>query len=181
MHQLRVLANYNIAGPMNAIFTPIQLSDTANERGKRSIFLSKYASLLNGFNFNRNHNFDSVVRSPAAFTFDKESLSAKIMLPELLRDVNLFIPNNYPLYGFSINLGLIPDFIFTPKGYAAINGEDSSTYINTEWFPATKGSRVMEFELKLDQFNIPTSYTLILGIGIRYATLGEGGEIRQIG
>jgi hypothetical protein len=39
----------------------------------------------------------------------------------------------------------------------------------------------MEFELKLDQFNIPTSYTLILGIGIRYATLGEGGETSQVG
>lgn len=184
MIHLKALADYNIAGPLNAILTPIQLADPVGNKGQRSILLSRYASLLNGFNFNSNYTFDTVIRTPVSFKFDKESLSAKVIIPELLRGINLFIPNNYPLYGFSVSLGLIPDFIYTPTGYRAVNDvhprSTSSHNVYTEWFPSVKGSKELEIEMKIETSNIPSSFTLILGIGIRYATLGEGAVIDPV-
>jgi hypothetical protein len=82
----------------------------------------------------------------------RETLSAKVIIPELLRDINLFIPNNHPLFGFNVTLGLIPDFIFQKGEFRTVNGEGhrdpSKTTVNTEWFPSVKGSKQIELEIK---------------------------------
>lgn len=184
MINLKSLADYNVAGSINAILKPIQVADPVNEKGKRSILLSSQANLLQGFNFNRNHTFDSVVRTQVLYTFDKETLSAKVVIPELIRGINLFIPNKHPLFGFTINLGVIPDFIFKGDEYRAVNNEHhrdvSRVVLNTEWFPCVKGSKPLELELQLRKTDLPSSYTIILGIGIQYATLGQDAVIETV-
>ena len=184
MLHLKSLADYNIAGPINALLKPIQVADPVNEKGKRSIMLSKHTHLLQGFNFNRRPPFDSVIRNQIDYFIDRETLSAKITIPELLRDINLFIPNNYPLFGFSVTLGLVPDFIFKDGNYRTVNDEgtrDPSTQsVDTEWFPSSIGSKEINLEIKLTKPNLPSSFTLLLGLGIRYGTVGEAAILQRV-
>jgi hypothetical protein len=182
--ELRNLADYNVAGPINAILRPIQVADQVNENGKRSIMLSKHTHLLQGFNFNRKPTFDSVIRSQIGFSIDRENLNARITIPELIKDINLFIPNRHPLFGFSVTLGLVPDFVFKDGAYQAVNGEGhrdpSRQTVDTEWFPSSIGSKEINLEIKLTKPNLPSSFTLILGVGIRYGTVGEGAVLQRV-
>src|SRR6186997_3219130 len=99
MGATRALADYNIAGPINALIKPIQAMDTKSEWGKRNIFLTKNPGLLAGFNLNKPNTFDSIIRTPANYVFSNENLSAHITIPALIPGINLFIPPGpYPLY-----------------------------------------------------------------------------------
>src|SRR5688572_9751206 len=70
------LADYNIAGPLNALLRPVQELDTLSEQGKRNIFLSRQPHLLSGFSLNRTYTFDAIVRNPLAFALSRDTLSA---------------------------------------------------------------------------------------------------------
>lgn len=49
----KALADYNIAGPLNALVKPIQELDKESAFGQRNIVLSKNKLLLQGFSLNR--------------------------------------------------------------------------------------------------------------------------------
>lgn len=74
----KAVADYNIAGPLNALMKPVQKLDTASDFGKRHVLLSKKLSILEGFSFNRHTLFESVVRAPLSCAITKEMLNAEV-------------------------------------------------------------------------------------------------------
>ena len=114
---LKPLADYNIAGPLNALLRPIQVADPIGKRGQRSVELSKSPALLEGFSLNNKTSFESIVRAPLSVTVSRETMSAEVVIPELMPDINFKGQGKHPLYKLEAALGLVPDFFYSPERY----------------------------------------------------------------
>src|SRR5689334_12225242 len=104
MHPHKSLADYNIAGPLQAMLKPIQELDNESEFGKRAVCISKNPKLLEGFSLNRKTMFDSVIRSPLHAQLSKEVSSAMVSVPALTSGINFFASPYYPVFCISLTL-----------------------------------------------------------------------------
>jgi hypothetical protein len=160
------LKDNNIVCDFSTIFKRMQQEDDANIRGQRSILISKHRDLLEGFRITQNNPFDSVVRLPLKFEINRETNSAWVQLPNLLPEVNLFIPWQQPVFRFVITLQTIVDSHYNyPKSGA--NGVGSAPVVYTEWQTTGQpytGERI-ELELK-SKDKLDDSWTFILAVGL---------------
>jgi len=134
MRTLTRLADYNLAGPVNALIKPIQEMDAVNDWGQRQIFITKGHSLLAGFSLNRKNPFDSIVRSPLQFELSKQDHRARITIPRLIPGINFFMPpGHYPLFTFTIEWGMVPDIIFRENKYELSAPLDGRASLSTPY------------------------------------------------
>ena len=63
LYPFKQVTDFNLVGPINSLLKGIQVLDTENELGKRQVQLSRNPRLLEGFNFNRTHLFESIVQN----------------------------------------------------------------------------------------------------------------------
>ena len=143
------LADYNIAGVINALLKPIQALDTVSEYGQRSILLTKNPGLLQGFSLNRKNSVDNIVRQPITWELSKDTLTANINIPELVPGINFYAPGIYPMYSFIASLGVVPDLVYSPHGYLPNPDVDPLYPIikETSWHPVLSGSAAETLEL----------------------------------
>jgi hypothetical protein len=179
---LQPLGDYNIAGTLTGLMKPVQEFDTVNEFSKRNIILSAHPHYVKGFSLNKKHPFDSVVRYPVTATIDRETLTAKVQLPDLIPNISFVPPVNHPYYALRITLGIVPDIVYEGDRYVPVHSsypDNGVKYINTEWFPLLKGSPAMEVEVQHDFFPPDTNFTLVVAIGVFYGVLKAEGTIDQ--
>jgi hypothetical protein len=180
--QLKSLADYNIAGPLNALIKPIQIMDTEAEWGQRGVHFTKKPKLLEGFNLNRRNPFDSIVRNPVSYVLSREELSGRIDIPRLIPGINFFTPpGHYPYYSFVAALGVIPDLFFSKFGYEPQPGlKPYSKTVYSDWYPVLNGSPVLSLEtgLVIPGTSVPgSSWILMLSVGIRFGTVSGNNEV----
>jgi hypothetical protein len=173
MYYLKRLADYNIAGPLNALIRPIQLEDKINDWGERDIRFTQRTKLLQGFSLNKKNPFDSIIRSPLSFEVSKEKFSAQVSFPELKPKINLFIPEPFkqPFYRFAIMYGLVPDIRFEDKQYKLFDGAVKALAVS-EWFPVSTGSNEFKLDITVKPKAIQEQdypfYSHMVSIGIEF-------------
>lgn len=179
---LKPLADYNIAGPLNALVKPVQELDTTSEWGQRHVQLSKAPHLLAGFSLNRGTGFDSVVRTPLAFSLSEDDLQAVVQIPALLPRINFFVPGNHAYYSIMITLGLVPDLFYREGRYETTPPDFSASPATsvTPWLPVSDGSAATTLRLGIEQQPSLAFSTLMLSVGIRYGLARSNGEIEQV-
>lgn len=140
LHPVKELADYNIAGSLNALLKPVQALDAISEWGKCNVCLSKAPHLLEGFSFNKHNSFDSIVRNPVRCTITKESLTANIELPELMPGINFFVPGRFAFFSHVVSFGVVPDVFYGKNNYHAATGynEFYPSTVYTNWHPGAK-------------------------------------------
>ena len=186
MHQIRRLSDYNFGSDINSIMRQVQLRDGTGEWGRRRITLSENTRLLEGFSTTKKApSFDSIVRTPVYYTVDRVNRSARIEIPELMRDINYFPQNNHAMFRLKVTLGIVPDVAFdvAAKEYLAPTWYDSSYYSiahSTDWNPSLKGMQSTVLELAMDVLPPDSRWTLMLSIGIEYGAFREGGKIDEV-
>ena len=187
MWPLKPLADYNIAGPLNKLIKPLQELDTVNLKGKRDIFFTKAPGLLEGFQFNKKNPFDSIVRSQVSFTLDREQLSAAVSIPKLVPGINFVVPPvNYPLFSLVVRVNPVPNLSLKGARYETVNDEFKKLSMiepETPWYPVQKGSDAVVFENILEAADpgiLKDDFVLVMGIGIRFGTIGPDGEVQQV-
>lgn len=182
LHLQKPLADYRIAGTLNALLKHIQVLDTESAFGKRSVCLSKQPHLLAGFQLNNKAPFDTIVRTPVVYTLLREELSATIAIAELVPGINLMVPKAYPYYRLQAMLAIVPDVFCTGNGYKADPGYDRlfPEAARTEWFPLESGSPDIHLALQLPTPPVNTAFSVMLSIGICMGEVGYGGKIQQV-
>jgi hypothetical protein len=186
MLQLRRLSDYNFGSDINSIMRQVQLRDGSSEWGRRSIMLSEHTRLLEGFStMYKAPSFDSIVRTPVYYTMDRSNRSARIEIPELMRDINYFPQNNHAMFRLTATLGIVPDVAFdvAAKEYLAPKWYNKSYYsigISTDWNPSLEGMEGTVLELAMDVLPPDNRWTLMLSIGIEYGAFREGGKIGEV-
>jgi hypothetical protein len=185
--QIRHLSDYNFGSDINSIMRHVQLRDGTSEWGRRRITLSEHTRLLEGFSTTlKAPSFDSIVRAPIYYTLDRQNRSARIDLPELLRDINYFPRNNHAMFRLTVTLGIVPDVAYdVPSKEYLPPTWYSRTYnsigISTDWNPSLEGMNSTTLALAMDAPAPPDdAWTLMLSIGIEYGAFRENGKIKEI-
>jgi hypothetical protein len=186
LRPLKYLGDYNIAGPLNTLFIPIQQLDTEHEKGQRSIELTKDPGVLEGFNLNRRTPFESIILTPLEYTLSKETLTGTITLPELVPEKNFMVPGNFSWYKLIMVSGTIENMYYDPgfdDTYLPIGNRHFNAHRSqeTDWLPVYPGSPALTINshmkitrtdfLRVYGFN---KHSLLLGIGIAFGTMQRG-------
>ena len=183
MKALRPLKNvrdYNIAGDINRLMKYVQDRDEVNDTGKRTVQLSRHGFLLEGFSLNRMSTFENVIKVPLTYSISKETLTARVDIPELLPGINFSPSQKHPLFSVMAVLGVIPDLYWTKDGYTFSN-ENRKSYqpgysaswlaeSSTPWLHVTEGLPASTLELKVTDVPPDNNFALMLTVGIRMGT-----------
>lgn len=184
LYPLKALADYNIAGPLNALLRPIQIADSVSLRGQRSVEVSKSTGLLEGFSLNRKIVFESIVRAPVTANVSRDTMSAEVDIPALMTDINFKPQGKHPLYAFDAVLGLVPDLFFSTDGYKP-SYEKYLSYLTgvrakSDWFASSSGSPAIKLAMKHDLVPPDDHFVLMLSIGIRFGFPVRGTDVQQV-
>jgi hypothetical protein len=180
---LKALADYNIAGPLNALLKPLQEMDSQSPWGQRHVQLSKNPQLLEGFSLNRKTLFESVVRAPIGCALNREALSAQVEIPALMPGINFFTPAWCTWYSIQVVLGIIPDLFFADGQYGLSSGQGAKPVvevISTDWKAVREPAEAIHLSLSLEQPPPDPGFSLMLSAGIRYGQPGPNGTIEQV-
>ncbi|MBT1708586.1 hypothetical protein KK062_10135 [Fulvivirgaceae bacterium PWU5] len=186
MSPMKALADYNFSGFVNKALKQIQKLDGVSALGRRAIRLSQYPELLQGFSLNKYTTFDSMVRTAVTCTIDRATGSARINIPQLVRDINFFPNSQHPAYSIVVCLGVVPDFTFNsttgkyaaPKWYDTMQGWNM---VETPWYSSLKGSPAQTLDVVLNNTIPPDAgYSLQLTVGVQFGALHDNGMVKQV-
>jgi hypothetical protein len=185
LRPMKLLGDYNLAGPLNSLFIPIQALDTVSEHGQRSIELTKNPGLLEGFNLNRRTPFTTIITNSPGYTLSKETLTTTITIPELIPDVNFFPQNSFSWYRFNAVFGIIGDLFYKNREYGNKAGNQHgmgySVLERTNWLNITPKSPAVELTCSFKESRESLlkmigkdNYSCLLGIGIAFGSMVRG-------
>lgn len=187
MHMLwpqKSLADYNIAGPLNALLKPVQALDDQSQLGQRNILLSHHPGILTGFSLNRKTTFDSIVRTHLSWSFTDDGLGASISIPALQPGIQLFVPPPQPaMFAFLMVLGIVPDLFYIPNGYRPLHEayDDAVPIITSSpWFPVLEGSAPVHLTLPYPFQPPDENYSMLLSIGICFGRMRNANTVEQV-
>ena len=167
---IKHLADHNFSGTITQVCRIIMKNDPGIT-GARSILFSKYGKLLEGFNLNKVHSFDSVVRQSPTVSFARSQSKATIQFPDYCPEVNLITPWKFPIYRFIIVLGIIPDMIHNGKCYAPANPNMTFHPIQerTDWMNTGEQNNRFSHEIMLEDGTLlDDSGGLVVSVGIEF-------------
>ena len=169
---LRPLADYNIAGPLNALTRPIQAMDTVSAWGERNINFTALPHLLEGFNVNNRTPFYSIIQNPLSYELAKTAGTGLVRFPALIPGVNFFVPEQYAFYQLLVSVGFVSNVVYTPYGYRALYDFSSHAQLtDSAWHSVKTGSPAENLEAKWTQpidAAILQETIMILSVGIRF-------------
>lgn len=179
---LEHVADFNLAPKFISLMKSIMNADTSHEKGERSILLSGYKYLLNGYNFNTIHPFATILRIALQWGIVREEMRASINIPAFSSSFGLNIPGNYALFRLRACLGLATDMQLNEqkKGYETVHDTPGRgfTTAETEWYSTQASIPAQELNLQLlesAQF-FTANDTLILTVIIEFGTLDPFGN-----
>src|SRR5258708_29295326 len=114
--------------------------DTDNEKGRRDVMMSRNPRLVEGFNLNKRHPFDWMVRNPVDWSIAKETFSARIEFPALIPGINFSLPDgHFPVYQLIAVLAVVPDMFHGEVRYKPLPEFDDASVIRggSDWFPVS--------------------------------------------
>jgi hypothetical protein len=184
LNGLKPLAGYNISGPLNALVKKIQVSDTVNPKGKRSILFSQQPDFISSFNYNKQNLFDAQIRQPLTINIDKSSGAADVEIPLLQPSVNFFPHPHYAYFRIVLSMAAISDYIYneTSGKYGAIRAS-LPTYKPTfsQWAPSNIPQPSASFHYTPANTFLPgPDMILVFGAGIQYGMPGADGSIQPV-
>jgi hypothetical protein len=187
MHSIRQLSDYNFGSDINSIMRQVQLRDEEyGAWGRRKITLSEHPRMLEGFlTTTKAPSFDSIVRTPVYYTMDRANRSARVEIPELLRDINYFPQNNHAMFRLTITLGIVPDIRYdvAAKEYLPAEWYSPTCYaqdVSTDWNPSLEGMSSTTLDIAMDMLPPEDGWTLMLAVGIQYGAFRENGKIEEV-
>jgi hypothetical protein len=171
-HPLKPIADSDNLSNLNALLLPIQQLDTETEYGKRSVILSLNRGLLEGFNLNKWHPFESVIQNPVDCTVLREELKALISVPALIKGVNFIPPTAHPFFRVVAALSIVPDLYYHQVRYRPIGNYEGFRpgVVKTAWKAVNTHSEGINLELTLPATPPNDHFSLVLSLGIEMGT-----------
>jgi hypothetical protein len=183
VYGVKHLADYNYAASLQALCKSIQSADTIQEKGKRSISFSQQQHRLEGFGFNREHFFETLLRNPLQFSVDKTAGTATVEIPQLIPGINFHNPKKEPHYRLIFMLGIVPDIVYdeSNKLYLPVSNDLPHPAIaKTPWHCWKEGSGPQTLQVNLQNLIPAEGLTLVLAAGAEFGRPYTITEIRPV-
>ena len=174
MTGLKHLADFNFSGNLAAISKTIQKLDEVHNIGERSILFSEQKQILSGFNLNKQHPFDSVVKNSPSFSFSRNDLKVNLVFPTIFPKINIESPWNLGYYRFIVVMGIIPDMASTKYGYAQASEEVTYNTVDdiSGWYQLDLAAPRRNIELRLeDPVFLDETGSMVVSIGIEFGKM----------
>ncbi len=172
---IKHLTSAYIGGTLIALAKEIQKQDTVNGVGTRSILFSKYRSLLEGFNLNKDNVFNGVVKNPLSAVLQRgeNATTATVVIPGLIPGLSLYNPQRYPVNRFIAVLGIVPDMVYGRPRYEAVKrkARKGTNSAKTGWISANAIFEGQTLSIVLEQAGLDDSCSLMLTVGIEFGVL----------
>ena len=171
---IKHLSDHNVTGALVKISKIIQKMDTDSLVGQRALLFSKHKTIMGGFNLNRQHVFDSVVKHSPMYYFSRSELKVTLFLPELFPKINLLNPWNLGWYRIILVLGIIPDMAWDQFAYQQVNElvQYSPVKNISEWMETNVPAHEKIVTLQLsDRAFLDDSGSMVVSIGIEFGTM----------
>ena len=180
---LHRLADYNLTPVLNGIGKNLMKLDTESEVGKRSLKLSVYRQALEGFNFNRNYPFNTVLRVSPRCELNRESLQASISVPRINTDIDLLNIQRLPFFRLIVVIGTVSDSVFNPEinDYEPMvfNLNGISQTLTGEWHSTQTivPEQTMSVQMPEGQAaNLTENVTVLVSMAVEFGNVGFTGE-----
>ena len=175
------LKDFNYFNKLRTISEKIRSFDESNLQGERSVTLTKYKSMLQGFDLNDKNIFAFVVKSLPSCVISREDLTATINFTDLYPKITLMNPWELPVYRFYFCMAVVKDKRYTKYGYQDEN--DAIRFSNacqkTGWLSYQENFSASELKLKFnDNSIIDESCTLVVAVGIEFGKLMSFTEVK---
>lgn len=188
---LHRLADYNLSSVLNGLGNKLQKSDTSQEKGQRPVRLSTLKQALDGFNFNRNYPFNTVLRVSTTYEMNREILKTSVTIPRINTEIDLLNVQRLPFFRIIIVLGTASDMIYNAnlKDYVpAVEGlHGASAITNSEWFSANTiiEEQILTAQMTEQQIAMLTNeVSVILSLAVEFGMVGFAGtpvEVKYAG
>lgn len=181
----RTVSNYNITARLNSVLKHVKRQDTEGQLGRRALRLSSVPRLLQGFPLNKQNTFDVIMSPTILWSISRETRSARIELPELIRHTNFNPSNQQPFFCVTAVLGIVPDILYhEPKaGYAPpdwFDGMCTPAQVSSPWYPARRGAPPITLDVQATLAPPDESYTLMLSVGVRFGALYGNNKVELL-
>jgi hypothetical protein len=180
---LKPLVDADTAGQLNKLLRAVQKGEEASAYGKRTVLLSRFPQLLEGFRLTKSLPFDTVVRGEVYAQMDRSTLTASVALPALLHRLTFFPPPGYPYCRIAAVLGVAPDLVHDEPMYRT-GGDYTNCYAQpgyTDWLAAGAGAPPTTLQLQLPYAPPTEAFALVLTIAVQFGEPGLTGGVEPVG
>jgi len=180
---LHRLADYNLTPVLIGIGKNLMKLDKTGELGKRSLKLSEYKEALEGFNFNRNYPFTSVLRVTPRWELNRENLQAFVTIPRINTDIDLLNIQKLPFFRMIVVIGTISDMVYNPTKdnyvpmVVELNGACQT--LTAEWNSTQTILPEHTMTVQFPESRIPFltgNVTVLLSMAVEFGNVGFTGE-----
>ena len=188
---LHRLADYNLTPVLIKMGNKLMKLDTTSEFGKRKLMLSENRQAFEGFNFNRDYPFNTVLRILPRWELDREQLKGVVTFPRINTDIDLLNIQKLPFFRLIVVVGAVSDLTFNPVTdvyEAVVDGlHGHSITLNGKWNStnAIVPEHTMTVQFPEEQISLLTeNVTVLLSLAVEFGNIGyniEPVEVKYAG
>jgi len=180
---LHRIADYNVTPVLNGMGKSLMKLDTVSEIGRRNLKLTQNKEILEGFNFNRNYPFNTVVRISPQWELDRDKLHATVTIPRINTDIDLLNIQKLPFFRLIVAIGTVSDLAYneTKKEYKPLvpdlHGASNST--TGAWFKTQSIVPEQTLTVELNDSlveELTDDVSVLLSMAIEFGNIGMTDE-----
>jgi hypothetical protein len=180
---LHRLADYNLTPVLIGIGKNLMKLDTVSPVGTRDLKLTTYKAALEGFNFNRNYPFNTILRSSPSWELDRDMLQAVVTVPRINTEIDLLNVQKLPFFRLIIVVGTISDMVYDPaiNDYKSLVFElhGASATVTGEWNSTQTilPGHTMTAQMAESQIaQMTDDVTVLLSMAVEFGNVGFTGD-----
>jgi len=184
---LQRLADYNLNATLSGMGKNLMKLDTEAPLGQRRILLSQHKQVLEGFNFNRNYPFNTVLRVGITGVIDREHLLATVTIPRINTENDLVNIQRLPYFRIIAVIGTVADLQYdeAEKAYLPAVPElhGTSQVVNGDWYPSQTivPEHTMTVQMsEARQALLTDEVSVMLSIAVEFGAVGFAGETVEV-
>ena len=180
---LHRLADYNLTPVLIKIGSTLMKQDTVSEFGKRKLMLSENKLVFEGFNFNREYPFNTVLRVLPRWELDRDQLKGVVTFPRINTDIDLLNIQKLPFFRLIIAIGTISDMAYNPVQNVyepVVNGIHGHNSTSTGKWHSTRtilSEHTMTIQMSdAEVARITDNVTVLLSAAVEFGNVGYTDE-----
>ena len=180
---LHRLADYNLTPVLIKMGNKLMKLDTTSEFGKRNLKLSENKQTFEGFNFNREYPFNTVLRILPRWEIDREQLKGVVTFPRINTDIDLLNIQKLPFFRLIVVIGTISDLEYNHDRdeyepvVSDLHGHSKTLTGNWTSTQTIVPEHIMTVQMDEEEVeSLTENVTILLSLAVEFGNVGNTDE-----